>query len=59
MQPMSKTLAERVEALEKWADRVAPEELRDADPEATRQILELLEGSPDADEATAAAQHSA
>lgn len=46
---MTKTRTERLEALERWADRVEPEELRDADPEVAREIVESLEGRADVD----------
>jgi phosphomevalonate kinase len=38
---MSKTRAERVRALEEWADSVDPQDLRVADTEALRVIAEL------------------
>ena len=55
---MSKTRAERLEAFERWADRVAPEELRDADPDIARAIIESLENQAGVDEAIAAARGS-
>ena len=55
---MSKTRAERLKAFERWADRVAPEDLRAADPDVVKKILESLDGTADADEATATARGS-
>ncbi len=40
---MSTTRAQRADALEAWADRVDPDELRDADTGALRAIAELVE----------------
>jgi hypothetical protein len=40
---MSKTRAERARALEKWAERVISEDLKDADTKALRTIAELAE----------------
>lgn len=40
---MSTTRAQRAEALEAWADRVDPDELRDAGTGALRAIAELVE----------------
>ena len=42
-------MAEKLRAFEKWADRVKPEDLRDADPEASRQIVKTLEDDPEID----------
>ena len=55
---MSKTRAERLKAFERWADRVTPEELQDADPEIARKVLEALDATADAGEATATARES-
>lgn len=33
--------------MEKWADRAEPEDLNDANPEDSREILELLDESAD------------
>ena len=50
---MSETRAEQMDeklrAFEKWADRVKPEDLRDADPETSRQIVKTLEDDPEVD----------
>ena len=40
---MSKTRNERAKALEEWADRVDPTDLRDAGAEALRKIAEIAE----------------
>jgi hypothetical protein len=40
---MTKSRAERAAALEQWADRVEPEDLRVADTEALRTIAELTD----------------
>ena len=40
---MTKSRAERAAALENWADRVHPDELRVADTEALRLIAELAD----------------
>jgi hypothetical protein len=40
---MSKSRAERAAALERWADRVQPEDLRVADTESRRVIAVLAE----------------
>ena len=42
-------MAEKLRAFEKWADRVKPEDLRDADPETSRQIVKTLEDDPEVD----------
>ena len=42
-------MAEKLRAFEKWADRVKPEDLRDADPETSRQIVKTLEDDPEID----------
>ena len=42
-------MAEKLRAFEKWADRVKPEDLKEADPEASRQIVKALEGDPEID----------
>ena len=55
---MSKTRAEKLEAFERWADRVAPEELRAADPDVVSKIVESLDSRADADEAIATARGS-
>ena len=47
---MSKTRAERLEAFERWAARVKPEELREADPAIAKKVLEALEDYADTDE---------
>ena len=41
--------AEKLRAFEKWADRVKPEDLKEADPETSRQIIKVLEGDPEID----------
>jgi hypothetical protein len=40
---MTKSRAERAAALEQWADRVQPEDLRIADTDALRAIAELVD----------------
>lgn len=40
---MSRTRAERLEALEHWAERVKPEDLKEADPPVVQQILSAVE----------------
>jgi hypothetical protein len=40
---VSKSRAERAAALEKWAGRIRPDELRTADTEALRVIAELAD----------------
>lgn len=40
---MTKSRAERAAALERWADRVRPEDLRVADTDSLRTIAELAE----------------
>lgn len=40
---MSKSRADRAAALERWADQVAPEDLRLADTESLRAIAELVD----------------
>ena len=40
---MTKSRAERAAALEQWADRVQPEDLRIADTESLRAIAELVD----------------
>jgi uncharacterized coiled-coil DUF342 family protein len=56
---VSKTRAERAEALEKWADRVESAELKVADTEALRAIAELVEQRDEVDEELTAAVRSA
>jgi hypothetical protein len=46
---MTKTRAERAAALERWADRVDPDALTEADTEALRQIAELVEERDEVD----------
>ena len=50
---MSKTraeqTAEKLRAFEKWADRVKPEDLKEADPETSREIIKVLEDDPEVD----------
>lgn len=46
-QTRSEWLAEKLAAFEDWAERVKPEELREADPERSREIIKRLEGDPE------------
>lgn len=43
MAQINRTRAEQAANLQRWADLVEPEDLTDADPEDSRQILELLD----------------
>ena len=52
-------MAEKLRAFEKWADRVKPEDLKEADPEASRQIVKALEGDPEIDRTIDAARRAA
>ena len=45
MAPINRTRAERAANLERWADLVKPEDLKDANTEDSREILDLLDGS--------------
>ncbi len=56
---MSKTRAERAEALEDWANRVDTRDLTIADTEALRIIAELVERRNEVDEELTAAVRSA
>ncbi len=47
---MRKTRAIRAENVQKWADKVKPEDLTDTDPEVTNEILEALGGDTDVNE---------
>ena len=42
-------MAEKLRAFEKWADRVKPEDLKEADPETSREIIKVLEDDPEVD----------
>ena len=42
-------MAQKLRAFEKWADRVKPEDLKEAHPEASRQIVKALEDDPEID----------
>jgi hypothetical protein len=50
---MTKTRAERLAALEAWAESVDPAELRSADTDALRHIAELAQRRDDVDVALA------
>jgi hypothetical protein len=56
---VSKTRAERAEALEEWADRVESAELKVAGTEALRAIAGLVEQRDEVDEQLNAAVRSA
>ena len=59
MDEVSKTRAERAEALEEWADRVESAELKVAGTEALRAIAGLVEQRDEVDELLIAAVRSA
>lgn len=59
MDQMTKSRAERAEALEKWADRVATGDLEVADTNALRAIAELADQRDECDDAITAAIASA
>ena len=42
-------LAEKLASFEEWADRVKPEELKEADPERSQAIVKLLDDDPEVD----------
>ena len=52
-------MAEKLRAFEKWADRVKPEDLNEADPETSRQIVKALEGDPEIDKLIEEARRAA
>ena len=56
---MSKTRDERAQALEEWADRVDPSELRHADTEALREIASLARLRAEVEDDLTAAVRSA
>ena len=56
---MSRTRAEQAKALEQWADRVDPSELRQADTEALREIAVLAKRRAEVDQDLTAAVRSA
>ncbi|MCY4371175.1 MAG: hypothetical protein OXF41_17535 [bacterium] len=56
---MSNTRDERAQALEEWADRVDPSELRHADTEALREIASLARLRADVEDDLTAAVRSA
>jgi hypothetical protein len=56
---VTKSRAERAEALEKWADRVDTTDLRIADTDALRAIAELVERRDEVDEELTEAVRSA
>ena len=56
---MSKTRDERAQALEEWADRVDPSELRQADTEALREIASLARLRAEVEDDLTAAVRSA
>lgn len=47
---MSKSRAERAAALERWSERVAAENLTEADTSALREIAELVDQRDDVDD---------
>jgi class 3 adenylate cyclase len=51
---MSMTRAQRLEAFERWAGRVKPEELEDADSEIVREIVSAAADRHEAVERAAA-----
>ena len=51
---MSMTRAQRLEAFERWAGRVKPEELEDADSEIVREIVSAATDRHEAVERAAA-----
>ena len=60
---MSKTrteqTTEKLRAFEEWADRVKPEDLSEADPETSREIIEVLKDDPEVDRLIEAARQAA
>jgi predicted ATP-dependent protease len=56
---MSRTRAERAKALEEWAKRVEPSDLKEADTEALRIIAELAERRDEVEADLTAAVRSA
>lgn len=56
---MTRTRAQRAQALEEWADRVAPDDLVEADTSALRLISELASRRDAIDEQLVAAVRSA
>ena len=56
---MSTTRAERAANLEKWADNVDADDLRSADTDALRQIVELVDQRQHVDQELDAAVHAA
>jgi hypothetical protein len=54
-----KSRAKRARALEKWAERVEPDELRPADTTLLRQIAELADRRAEIEEAIAVAVRAA
>lgn len=42
-------LAEKLATFEDWAERVKPEELKEADPERSQEIIKLLDDDPEVD----------
>ena len=59
MDQISRTRAARAENFERWADRVKPEDLKDADPEVSREILELLDECAEVDDVIADSSRTA
>ncbi len=59
MDQVSKTRAQRAKGLEEWADRVDAADLRVADTEILRTIVELVEQRSGVDEELTAAVRSA
>lgn len=56
---MNKTRAQRAAALEEWADRVDPSDLKVADTEVLRAIADLAEKKSEIDDELTAAIRSA
>ena len=56
---MSETRAERLEEFERWAEKVRPEDLREADTEIVEGILAAIEDRPRAADQTTVQSKSA
>ena len=59
MDQINRTRAERAVNVDRWADRVKPEDLKDANPEVSREILELLDECAEEEELIADAPGTA
>ncbi len=59
VEEMNKTRAQRAAALEEWADRVDPSDLKVADTEVLRAIADLAEKKSEIDDELTAAIRSA